>query len=80
MILLETGEIFSVSRSEKIEEQIIIGTPGKMLDWVTKLKVIDPSKIICLVLDEADVMISQQGHQDQSIRLHKYVCSFILEI
>uniref|UniRef100_A0A0R3RID3 RNA helicase n=1 Tax=Elaeophora elaphi TaxID=1147741 RepID=A0A0R3RID3_9BILA len=64
-------------RGEKIEEQIIIGTPGKMLDWVTKLKVIDPSKIICLVLDEADVMISQQGHQDQSIRLHKYVCSFI---
>ncbi|MCP9261437.1 ATP-dependent RNA helicase DDX19B [Dirofilaria immitis] len=51
-------------------KQIIIGTPGKMLDWVTKLKVIDPSKIICLVLDEADVMISQQGHQDQSIRLH----------
>ncbi|VIO93371.1 DEAD/DEAH box helicase family protein [Brugia malayi] len=59
-----------MSRGEKIEEQIIIGTPGKMLDWVTKLKVIDPSKIICLVLDEADVMISQQGHQDQSIRLH----------
>ncbi|VDK82909.1 unnamed protein product [Litomosoides sigmodontis] len=59
-----------MSRGEKIEEQIIIGTPGKMLDWVTKLKVIDPSKVICLVLDEADVMISQQGHQDQSIRLH----------
>ncbi|OZC11772.1 DEAD/DEAH box helicase [Onchocerca flexuosa] len=61
-----------MSRGEKIEEQIIIGTPGKMLDWVMKLRVIDPSKIICLVLDEADVMISQQGHQDQSIRLHKY--------
>uniref|UniRef100_A0A8R1XSD2 RNA helicase n=1 Tax=Onchocerca volvulus TaxID=6282 RepID=A0A8R1XSD2_ONCVO len=59
-----------MSRGEKIEEQIIIGTPGKMLDWVMKLRVIDPSKIICLVLDEADVMISQQGHQDQSIRLH----------
>ncbi|CAG9535048.1 unnamed protein product [Cercopithifilaria johnstoni] len=59
-----------MSRGEKVEEQIIIGTPGKMLDWVTKLKVIDPSKIICLVLDEADIMISQQGHQDQSIRLH----------
>ncbi|VDO63082.1 unnamed protein product [Onchocerca flexuosa] len=61
-----------MSRGEKIEEQIIIGTPGKMLDWVMKLRVIDPSKIICLVLDEADVMISQQGHQDQSIRLHKF--------
>ncbi|VDN49992.1 unnamed protein product [Gongylonema pulchrum] len=58
-------------RGAKIEEQILIGTPGKMLDWVLKLKVVDLSKIICFVLDEADVMISQQGHQDQSIRLHK---------
>lgn len=55
----------------KIEEQIVIGTPGKMLDWVLKLKIIDPSKIICLVFDEADVMISQQGYQDQSLKLHR---------
>uniref|UniRef100_A0A0N5ADK8 RNA helicase n=1 Tax=Syphacia muris TaxID=451379 RepID=A0A0N5ADK8_9BILA len=55
----------------EIKEQIIIGTPGKMLDWVLKLKIIDASKIICLVFDEADVMISQQGYQDQSLRLHR---------
>ncbi|MFH4981023.1 hypothetical protein AB6A40_007732 [Gnathostoma spinigerum] len=52
-----------------ITEQIVIGTPGKMLDWVVKMKLIDASKIICMVFDEADVLISQQGHQDQSIRL-----------
>uniref|UniRef100_F1KUT1 RNA helicase n=2 Tax=Ascaris suum TaxID=6253 RepID=F1KUT1_ASCSU len=58
-----------ISRGENIEEQIVIGTPGKMLDWVVKMKAIDASKIICMVFDEADVMISQQGHRDQSIRL-----------
>uniref|UniRef100_A0A0M3HVQ2 RNA helicase n=1 Tax=Ascaris lumbricoides TaxID=6252 RepID=A0A0M3HVQ2_ASCLU len=61
-------------RGEVIEEQVIIGTPGKMLDWVTKFKVIDLSRIVCLVLDEADVMISQQGHRDQSLRLKRHGC------
>jgi len=30
------------------------------------------SKVEVFVLDEADVMIATQGHQDQSIRIHKY--------
>ncbi|VDD94962.1 unnamed protein product [Enterobius vermicularis] len=64
-----------MSRGMKIEEQIVIGTPGKMLDWVLKLKIIDPSKIICLVFDEADVMISQQGYQDQSLNFRELVRS-----
>ena len=29
------------------------------------------------VLDEADVMIALQGHQDQSIRIHKLVSFYI---
>uniref|UniRef100_A0A915A725 RNA helicase n=1 Tax=Parascaris univalens TaxID=6257 RepID=A0A915A725_PARUN len=60
-----------LTRGEIIEEQVIIGTPGKMLDWLTKFKVIDLSRVVCLVLDEADVMISQQGHRDQSLRLKR---------
>uniref|UniRef100_A0A914EAX5 RNA helicase n=2 Tax=Acrobeloides nanus TaxID=290746 RepID=A0A914EAX5_9BILA len=63
----------NVSRGMPIAEQIVIGTPGKMLDWVVKFRLIDPSKIICFVLDEADIMISQQGYQDQSIRLHNQI-------
>jgi superfamily II DNA/RNA helicase len=35
---------------------MIIGTPGKLLDWITKRQ-FDASKIIAFVLDEADVMI-----------------------
>lgn len=61
----------SVQRGMKLQEQIVIGTPGTMLDWCTKFKFIDPKKIKVFVLDEADVMIATQGHQDQSIRIQR---------
>ena len=51
---------------------MVIGTPGTTLDWVLKLRVFDPKKITVFVLDEADVMIDTQGHQDQTIRIYKY--------
>lgn len=60
-----------VERGEKITENIIIGTPGKALDWSLKFRFFDLKKISVFVLDEADVMIATQGHQDQSIRIHK---------
>merc|ERR1719228_2011498 len=63
------GEV--VDRGSKIAENIIIGTPGKVLDWSLKFKFFDLNKITVFVLDEADVMIATQGHQDQSIRIHK---------
>ncbi|KAF8362140.1 ddx-19 [Pristionchus pacificus] len=59
-----------VTRGQKLTDQFVIGTPGKMLDYVTKLNMFDISKVICLVLDEADVMMSQQGHQDLTIRIY----------
>jgi superfamily II DNA/RNA helicase len=55
----------------KLQEQIVIGTPGTMLDWCIKFKFIDPKMIKVFVLDEADVMIATQGHQDQSIRIQR---------
>lgn len=61
-----------MERGQKISEQIVIGTPGTVLDWCSKLKFIDPKKIKVFVLDEADVMIATQGHQDQSIRIQRY--------
>jgi ATP-dependent RNA helicase DDX19/DBP5 len=60
-----------VARGSRIHDNIIIGTPGKVLDWSLKFKFFDLNKIIVFVLDEADVMIATQGHQDQSIRIHK---------
>ncbi|KAF6032817.1 DDX19B [Bugula neritina] len=61
----------TVARGEKVREQIVVGTPGTLLDWCIKFKAIAMSAIKVFVLDEADVMISQQGHQDQSIRLQR---------
>ena len=58
----------------------------QVLDWSLKFRFFDLSKITVFVLDEADVMIATQvgialekwrlctlfqGHQDQSIRIHK---------
>ncbi|XP_050024950.1 DEAD-box helicase Dbp80 [Dermacentor andersoni] len=59
------------SQGEKIEDQVILGTPGKIIDWAFKFKFFDLSRIKVFVLDEADIMIAQQGHHDQSIRIHK---------
>ncbi|XP_028138173.1 DEAD-box helicase Dbp80 isoform X1 [Diabrotica virgifera virgifera] len=59
------------ARGSQITEHILIGTPGKVLDWAIKFKVFDLKKIHVFVLDEADVMIATQGHQDQCIRIHK---------
>lgn len=67
-----------VERGTRLQEQIVIGTPGTVLDWCQKLKFIDPKKIKVFVLDEADVMIATQGHQDQSIRIQRYVISLIV--
>ncbi|CAG5126162.1 unnamed protein product, partial [Candidula unifasciata] len=60
-----------VARGERLDSHIIIGTPGTVMDWAFKLRVFDVKKIRVFVLDEADVMISLQGHQDQSYRLQK---------
>ncbi|CAJ1084510.1 ATP-dependent RNA helicase DDX19A [Xyrichtys novacula] len=70
-----------MERGVKLQEQIVIGTPGTVLDWCTKYKHIDPKKITMFVLDEADVMIATQGHRDQSIRIHRMlpkICQMLL--
>lgn len=60
-----------VASNADLNDHIIIGTPGKILDWGIKYKVFDLKKIKVFVLDEADVMIATQGHHDQCIRIHK---------
>ncbi|CAF94489.1 unnamed protein product, partial [Tetraodon nigroviridis] len=68
-------------KGTKLQEQIVIGTPGTVLDWCGKFKFFDPKKIRVFVLDEADVMIDTQGHQDQSIRIQRMLpqsCQMLL--
>ena len=65
--------LFSVSRGQKVTDHILFGTPGTLLDWILRHRVIDPKKIRMCVFHAADVMIGLQGHQDQCRRLHKSV-------
>ncbi|KAJ8258755.1 hypothetical protein COCON_G00177670 [Conger conger] len=70
-----------LERGVKVQDQIIIGTPGTVLDWCSKLKFFDPRKVRVFVLDEADVMIATQGHQDHSVRIQRMLpkqCQMLL--
>ncbi|XP_058050377.1 ATP-dependent RNA helicase DDX25 [Ahaetulla prasina] len=60
-----------VPRGTSIREQIIIGTPGTLLDWCFKLKLFNLKNIKVYVLDEADVMIDKQNFLDQSVRIQR---------
>ncbi|XP_070808358.1 ATP-dependent RNA helicase DDX25 [Pituophis catenifer annectens] len=64
-----------VPRGTSIREQIIIGTPGTLLDWCFKLKLFNLKKIKVYVLDEADVMIDKQNFLDQSVRIQRALSS-----
>ncbi|XP_036786219.1 ATP-dependent RNA helicase DDX25 isoform X1 [Manis pentadactyla] len=64
-----------IPRGTNITKQIVIGTPGTVLDWCFKKNLIDLTKIRVFVLDEADVMIATQGFLDQSIRIQRVLPS-----
>ncbi|KAI6173311.1 RNA helicase [Aphelenchoides besseyi] len=66
--ILVKGEI--AQSNVQLTEQLIIATPGKLSDFLLKYRVIDAKNIICFVVDEADIMLMQQGYRDISIRIH----------
>ena len=55
-------------RGRTIDAQIVIGTPGTTMDLLRRRQ-IDGKNIKCLVLDEADNMLDQQGLGDQCLRV-----------
>jgi superfamily II DNA/RNA helicase len=63
-----------VKSLSKITAQIVIGTPGRVIDAITHGK-LKTAKIKIFVLDEADVMISTQGFQEQTTRIKKFAPS-----
>ncbi|KAI9280679.1 P-loop containing nucleoside triphosphate hydrolase protein [Sporodiniella umbellata] len=58
----------SVRRGETIQAQVIVGTPGTVMD-VIKKRTLPVQAIKIFVLDEADNMLDQDGLGDQSIRV-----------
>lgn len=64
------------NRGKYLHGQIVIGTPGTTMDLIKK-RLINPSGIKVLVLDEADNMLDQQGLGDQCIRVKRMLPSNI---
>ncbi|KAL8699795.1 MAG: hypothetical protein Q9224_001263 [Gallowayella concinna] len=58
------------SRGRFLDGQVVVGTPGTTMDLIKK-RMINPSGIKVLVLDEADNMLDQQGLGDQCLRVKK---------
>ncbi|KAJ3090572.1 RNA helicase required for poly(A+) mRNA export [Quaeritorhiza haematococci] len=70
----------SVPRGQKVNAQIVIGTPGTVTELI-KRRALDVSNLRIFVLDEADNMLDQQGLGDQSIRVKNMVprnCQIVL--
>ncbi|WVW86376.1 hypothetical protein I302_108422 [Kwoniella bestiolae CBS 10118] len=62
----------SWTRGKRIEKHILIGTPGTLVDMLSRGKTIfDPAQVRVFVLDEADEMIALQGLGDQTVRIKK---------
>jgi len=59
-----------IPRGEKCTAHIVVGTPGKIEDWVRR-GLIDPKGIKVFVLDEADEMICEDGHREKSVAVHR---------
>ena len=59
-----------IARGTKLDAHIVIGTPGKVVDWL-KRRIIDTKKIKVFVLDEADNMVAESGHRANSLLIKK---------
>lgn len=60
----------SKEKSERLTENVLIGTPGTVTDMVRK-KQINLAKLKVFVLDEADNMLESQSLGDQCLRLKR---------
>lgn len=63
---------------QPVHAMVIVGTPGRMEALVAPKKpshapLADISQLKVVVLDEADAMLSQQGHGDSSLRIRRFV-------
>ena len=57
-------------RNQVFTAQIIVGTPGTTMDMIRR-RLLNPTALKVLVLDEADNMLEQQGLGDQCLRVKR---------
>lgn len=58
------------ARRRSVGEQVVVGTHGKLKDWISR-RVLNIKSMKILVFDEADEMLKQDGFADDSVRLIK---------
>nr|CCA24870.1 ATPdependent RNA helicase DBP5 putative [Albugo laibachii Nc14]CCA24954.1 ATPdependent RNA helicase DBP5 putative [Albugo laibachii Nc14] len=61
-----------VERASRIKAPIVIGTPGRVENLI-KRKFLDTQNIRILVLDEADVMVAEDGQRERSVAIKKMI-------
>lgn len=59
-----------VNRGETVDAHMVIGTPGKVVDWL-KRKSLSVKHLKVFVLDEADDMVREGGHRANSQLIRK---------
>lgn len=59
-------------RKERITEQVVVGTHGKLKAWANK-RILSLDGIRILVFDEADEMLKADAFADDSVRLIKSI-------
>ncbi|EFJ52048.1 hypothetical protein VOLCADRAFT_103235 [Volvox carteri f. nagariensis] len=59
-------------RRDLIRDQVVVGTHGKLKNWVQK-RLLDLDYVTILVFDEADEMLKADGFADDSVRLIKSI-------
>ncbi|CEP60702.1 ATP-dependent RNA helicase DBP5 LALA0_S01e16996g [Lachancea lanzarotensis] len=62
----------SFEKNKPINAQIIVGTPGTVLDLMRR-KALQLGQVKVFVLDEADNMLDKQGLGDQCLRVKKFL-------
>jgi ATP-dependent RNA helicase DDX19/DBP5 len=60
----------TLTRRTRIDDQVIVGTHGKLRDWMSK-RVLNTRGIKILVFDEADEMLKQDAFADDTVRMIK---------
>jgi ATP-dependent RNA helicase DDX19/DBP5 len=60
----------NLARGDKLSAHIVVGSPGKVVDWL-KRKTLITSNIKVCVFDEADNMVSEDGHRANSLLIKK---------
>lgn len=60
------------SRRARIVDQVIVGTHGRLRDWISK-KTLPVDGVRILVFDEADEMLKQDAFADDTVRMIKHL-------